>query len=196
MYQSLFLTNTRDHFNPIIASWQQVVKKIKYIVPPEVTRFGRRFKNDVKENLFEIGPGKVTVEGVTITTIVATDSGIGFLIKCDGLVIFHGDHALWDRSIETTYQAEIEKVKNTRIDIAFLPLQPRHPNKEIIREGALWAVKTLIPKVVIPMHLFGQYEEGETFVKMVSEQKLKAQAVCMNKRGQAYLYKDGSLKEQ
>ena len=185
-----------DHFNPIIASWQQGVGKIKYIVSPEVAKSDPHFATDVKPNLIETYPdSKAIVEGVAITTIKATDSGIGFMIECDGLIVFHaGDHALWERNAEAAYQTEIRKLKGSKIDIAFLPLQPFHPNKEVIREGAVWAVKELSPNTVVPMHLFGQYAEGDLFVETIREQKLSSQGVCMSKRGQAYLYKDGSLK--
>jgi L-ascorbate metabolism protein UlaG (beta-lactamase superfamily) len=187
-----------DHFNPAIASWQQGVGKIKYIVSPEVAKNDPNFADKVKTNLIEADAGpKVIVEGVAITTIKATDSGVGFMIECDGLTVFHaGDHALWGRDAETAYQTEIIKLKGAKIDIAFLPLQPFHPNKEVIREGAVWAVKELTPNTVVPMHLFGQYAEGYLFVETIREQKLSSQGVCMSKRGQAYQYTNGSLKEK
>ena len=193
-----------DHCKPGITSLQKIIKNIKYIVPTneligEADYFASSFKNQVaKENLIEISTEKaVTASGATISAIKASDSGVGFLVEVDGLVIFHaGDHALWSKDIEESYQEEIKKVKGANIDIAFLPLQPNHPNKEIIRQGALWAVKELAPKVVTPIHLFENYAEGETFVKLIREQKLNSQPFLMKDRKKTYLYQDGKITEK
>ncbi|MFH1231336.1 MAG: MBL fold metallo-hydrolase [Planctomycetota bacterium] len=196
----------QDHFDSNISTWQKDISKIKYIVPPGVANFNNYgnsppFKDAVnKKNLVVLEPNKeLKIEGINILTIRATDSGVGFLVEVDGLVIFHaGDHALWDKKIEKTYQAEIKKVKDTKktIDIAFLPLQPNHPNRETIREGALWATKELAPRVVVPIHLSGKYEEGETFVESVQNQKLNSQPVLMKDKKKIYLYQDGKIKEE
>jgi len=184
-----------DHFNPVISSWRNIVRSIKYIVPPIVCRTHPAFAAEIGDRLVEISPGsELSREDFSVFTIVATDSGVGFLVKVDGITMFHaGDHALWGEGIEREYQNGIRRVvaalSGTKLDLAFLPLGPRSPNKAIVREGALWATKELAPKVVFPMHSFGDYTEGETFAKLVQDQT-SSQAVSMKERGTSFSYGD------
>ncbi|MFH1227239.1 MAG: MBL fold metallo-hydrolase [Planctomycetota bacterium] len=189
-----------DHFNPKIASWQRKIKEIRYIAPPCVFDCAPGLKNKPKENLIEIDADKeiTTTDGVSISTIRATDAGVSFLVKVDGLVIFHaGDHALWAKQIEPDYQNELKRLKGAKIDIAFLPSAGQPDGTQtVVREGALWAVKELAPKVVIPIHLSSDLAEGAALAKIINEQKSGTQSVFLEEnRGKLYIYENGTIKE-
>lgn len=80
----------------------------------------------------ETGPGHVfmrpgedkEIDGLNVLTIKATDEGLGFLVKTDGLEIFHGgNHALWAApDFEESFKAEIDKLARPGkpLDVLFL----------------------------------------------------------------------------
>jgi L-ascorbate metabolism protein UlaG (beta-lactamase superfamily) len=166
--------------------------------PAEVADCDPDFKKATGENLVVIAPGEEKkVGGAAITAFQATDSGVGVVVKVDGLTILHaGDHALWDESLNKVYESALSAFAKMETDIAFIPLQPNHPNKTTIRNGALWAVGTLAPKVAFVMHLFGKYAEGEAFVKEAEKRKLASQVICPTQRGQCFLFEGGKAKEK
>ena len=85
-----------------------------------------------------------------IWTIKSTDEGVGFLVKVDGLVVFHGgDHAYWGGSIDS-FSREIDylaKVED-KIDIVFLALATGTGQRsESITRGIFYAIEKLRQKV-------------------------------------------------
>jgi L-ascorbate metabolism protein UlaG (beta-lactamase superfamily) len=187
-----------DHFSPVVTSWQDKIKKISYIVDASLLQgFQASSSGGAETVIGKAGTTYTTDDGVAATFIQSTDEGLGFLVEVDGVVIFHaGDTALWGKGAEALYQEQIGNCKGKKIDIAFLPLQPKHGNRQGILDGAIWAVKELLPKVVFPMHSFGMYGDGRTFVNSLGEQKDTSQAMCAEKRGQSFLYGEGRLTER
>lgn len=214
----VFISHTHfDHFNPAIASWKQTVKKITYVISEVKGKYNKEFKEQVKDNLIELkyndktihhGVVVVGTEGVVwrgsvpripyhvaeIRTIEATDDGVGFVVKVDGLTIFHsGDHALWGSGSKNLFEKGIEEVAKETTDIAFLPIAGGRKEVEAADAGAKFAIEKIKPKVAIPMH--APYEEVGKFVKKTKiNEKVKSSVVAL-KKGKACFYKDGKLEE-
>ena len=105
-----------------------------------------------------------------IHSFLSNDEGVAFLITVEGLKIyFGGDLANWDWDELTTeehrflvdYFAEVlTKLKQWPIDIAFSNTDPRLPNWS----GADQFIKTIKPKLFVPMHTFGNTESIAAFL--------------------------------
>lgn len=102
--------------------------------------------------------------GVRVQALRSTDMGVAFYIECeDRHIYFAGDHNLWlwredanfDRSQIDRFYEEIEKLRGKRIDIAFLPLDPRL-GEEYWRGFDAFA-RLLEPKFILPMHMVDDY---------------------------------------
>jgi len=102
-----------DHFDPVIFGWREAVPDIAYY-------FGWKAADDLSYH-YLVGPRSELISGgLEIATINSHHSGVpevAWLIKVDGLVIYHnGDCRPDDPSAENDFL----KTKTDAIDLAFL----------------------------------------------------------------------------
>lgn len=138
----------RDHFDPVIFDWRETIPNVKYVLgcgaegaPPHEF----------------LGPRVTrTIDGMRVTTIESNDTGVGFVVEVDGLVLFHaGDHANRHRDFSGPYRAEIDYLagRGIRPDVAFLPVSGCGFGDQIaVAMGVEYALETLKPVTFIPMH--------------------------------------------
>ena len=156
-----------DHFNPDILSWPARFPKIHYFI-----------SNDVKIQphpaLTLMGPDqKAMGTDLRVDTIGSTDEGVAFLVKVDGVSIFHagdlnwwtwGDQDTMEEYLEMTasFLAEMNKLEGKHFDLAFVVLDPRLDD----RYG--WGMEAFLKNVdcdhVVPMHLWEKYETIDRFI--------------------------------
>ena len=148
--------NHDDHFNPVVFEWQKTIPNIKYIL-----------SNDISEipNAIMIGPNDtVEQENLVVKTYRSTDEGVAFLVQIDGLAIYHaGDLNWWhwegeldtyNMKMADDYKKQIDLLADERIDLAFVPLDPRQERQYD------WGIKYLLERndvpYVVPMHFWNQ----------------------------------------
>jgi ankyrin repeat protein/L-ascorbate metabolism protein UlaG (beta-lactamase superfamily) len=178
-----------DHFSPEVFAWKNTVKNITYILgfKPE----------DAPEAVFLNPRERKTVDGMEITTIASTDAGVGFLVKVDGLTIFHaGDHACREKQLTDAYTSEIDYLaaENAVVDIALLPIMGcgfRDP--EAVKAGIDYALEKLRPKTMLPMHATGYEYKMEEFVREARKKKSKVRFDFAEIRGDCLFYEAGKL---
>ena len=144
-----------DHFNDSIFTLKSGNRNPKFILgwkpvkPPTIS------------NLTILSPGdSVVTDGVSVFTHAATDDGSAFLVKVDGVVIYHaGDHALWAEELLPQFTKELNAIKNKagEIDIAFIPAARGIFTKcavdGTIEKGVRLSSSILQPKVVALQHI-------------------------------------------
>ena len=148
--------NHDDHFNPVIFEWQKTIPNIRYIL-----------SNDIPEipNATMIGPDDtVEQEDLVVKTYRSTDEGVAFLVQIDGLAIYHagdlnwwhweGEPETYNIKMADDYKKQIDLLAGERIDLAFVPLDPRQERQYD------WGVKYLLERsnvpYVVPMHFWNQ----------------------------------------
>lgn len=149
MNVTVFASHTHaDHFSQVIFDWKDKVKNINYVMG---------FDQDVKVAYTYIPARETkTIGTVKITPVTSNDSGQGFYVEVDGVKIFHpGDHTNISRDMCPNYTGDVkfltEKYKNT--DIAFYPVTGcRFQDKVALNMGTEFALKTMHPKIALPMH--------------------------------------------
>lgn len=116
-------------------------------------------------------------EFAEVRTILSTDIGVAFLVreKKTGKLIYHAGDLnwwTWEGETEQEYQAMKEKFCSSmadirkqitdcasaepgRIDLAFLPLDPRQKEKYAL--GFDYFMRNIPVKYAFPMHAFGDY---------------------------------------
>lgn len=102
----------------------------------------------------------------TLRTLLSTDEGVAFLLRCPEGCIYHaGDLNDWvwaeesdeyNRQMTGSYRHEIDLIQGEKIDIAFVPLDPRQ-EKDTDR-GMLYFLQKTEPIQVFPMHFWEQPE--------------------------------------
>ncbi len=153
-----------DHFNPMIFKWKETVAKIHYIVSSDVRR--------APDALIVSAGQEYALEDVSIKTLRSTDAGVAFLIQADGLTIYHagdlnwwhweGEDPQWNADMARDYQKEINLLAGEKIDIAFVPVDPRLDNS--LLWGLTYFMDAAGARVVFPMHYGGA---GSTAAKAI-----------------------------
>lgn len=148
--------NHDDHFNPVVFDWQKKIPNIRYVLSNDIP---------TTPNAIMIGPNEtIRQENFIVTTYKSTDEGVAFLIKIDGLTIYHaGDLNWWhwegepedyNQQMAVDFKEQIDMLSNEHVDLAFVPLDPRQEQQYD------WGMKYLLEHVdadnVIPMHFWGQ----------------------------------------
>lgn len=177
-----------DHFNPIIFLWKEINPNIKYILSNDIER-----NDEFPEAIYMSEGENVEVDGIEIKAYGSTDIGISFLVKVDGISIFHaGDLNWWhwkedsdeeNSAMEKAFKKEVEKLSNEKIDIAFFPVDNRL--EEYYYLGGEYFIAKVEPKLFIPMHFGDKLEITKSFKEKIDN--CSSDIVEIHERGQEIL---------
>ncbi|MBX4261458.1 MBL fold metallo-hydrolase [Clostridium estertheticum] len=179
-----------DHYNPKILEWEKYNDNIQYILSDDI----KTDKDKSNYNFMGEGDEKV-FQDVYVKAYGSTDIGISFLVKVDGLTIFHaGDLNWWhwkedsldeQTLAESLFKAHIEKIKEEKpIDIAFFPVDPRLEKFYYI--GGEYFAKNIQPGLLIPMHFGDDVDITRHFASRMN--KINIKAALINYPGQEIIY--------
>lgn len=186
----IFVTHEHaDHYSRTIFDWKKSVRDITYI-------FG--WQAGTGPNYVCIEPReRKKVDDIEILTIASTDAGVGFLIKVDGVVIFHaGDHAHWGGSMdpftkEIDYLAKSEK----EFDIVFLAITTgMGQRRKSITNGVFYGIEKLLPKVMFPMHAGGKEHLYKEFAQEAAKKEFKTSVHYPENKGDRFFYQNSRIK--
>jgi len=163
-----------DHFNPEILKWKNLNLNIKYFLSNDINI------EENNPNCYHIGEDDEITEGdIYVKAYGSTDIGISFLVKVDGVTIFHaGDLNWWhwkedskeeQTLAENSFKTIIEKMKEHKneIDIAFFPVDPRL--EEFYFIGGKYFAEELNPKLLVPMHFADSFYITEAFKELMDK---------------------------
>ena len=172
----------QDHFD------KDLLKKIRkmgsaIIAPPSV-------KKEIKKGVvWDLGPGQhmdISTSGVHIWSTPAynvkrfrpngepfhpKDLGVGFLIRIDGVKIYHAG--------DTDFIPEMEQLEEADVDVALLPIGDTY-TMDIA--DATEAAKAIESKIVIPMHV----KDADPEVFKTEVESKTASKVVILKPGEEY----------
>lgn len=164
----------RDHFGFDTLSWMEKYHNIYYIFAKEIKKkLGnsalKRMGIDerVKERITYVKPGEQwDIGDAHVETLRSTDSGVAFLVTIFGKTIYHaGDLNWWKWKEETaefnvfqekTYKEQIDLLKDKKIDLAFVVLDPRQ--EEDMYLGIDYFMENAQADHILPMHVWKRYE--------------------------------------
>lgn len=181
-----------DHYDSKIFGWSKSIKNIQYVT-------GFKPKNISTIKYAYVGPREEKViNGVEVNTIKSTDSGVAFLVKADGIKIYHsGDHANKKEVVHGEYHKEIDYLANIEpeIDIAFVLAGSACGGgyTSCVLQGDFYAIKKLSPKVVFPMHSGGREYIYKKFASDALNENINASIHTAEFRGDRYHYTNGKI---
>ena len=182
-----------DHFNPEIFELIKIYPDIRYVLSYDIPlkRHLKKYENqgiDLAKNILITKKNIETMlklpngKDLKISTFRSTDEGVAFLLEYDNKVYYHaGDLNCWywkDRNnMIQLYIREIQKMDNLKIDVAFVPLDPRL--EETAYEGLEIFMEHTNPQIVFPMHCWGKYDIISSFL---NKEKIR----MINNEGQIF----------
>jgi L-ascorbate metabolism protein UlaG (beta-lactamase superfamily) len=180
-----------DHFDQTILDWEKEHDRITYIFGWDNQGGARRISVDKPRAEWKLS-------GMEIFTIGHDFDGIpeaAFLIKVDGLVLFHsGDHGSVGASINPVFKDNIDYLaqRTKKVDIAFIS-QFGSRAREAINVGDLYTINTLKPNTTFPMHAGGGEDRYKKFAAAAAKKKAPTQVVCAEARGDLFFYGNGVI---
>lgn len=179
-----------DHYHPAIFEWKDRIGDITYFL-------GLQPQDSVPA--YEYMPERLekTRGDIKLTTIHSTDAGIGLVVEVDGLTIFHaGDHANGRIGLMDEFTDEIDFLsgRGIRPDICFMGILGCSLGRpDEVKEGVEYTLKTLKPKVFIPMHAGAQGQLYHEFIDECRDRFSSVQMVAPDNRGDHFVYKNGRI---
>jgi len=141
-----------DHYNRDILNWGGVIPKLRLVLSDDIP---------AAPGALMLGPGeKAQQPDFTVETLASNDEGVAFVVDIDGLCIYHaGDLNWWhwegepddyNAGMAESYKSQIDLLRGRRIDLAFVPVDPR------LEEQYAWGINYLMQTAdvrrVVPMH--------------------------------------------
>ncbi len=189
---SVFISHEhQDHYMPSVFDWKDKIEKINYysgFEPKDMT--GYKF----------LRPQKTwKLDGMEITTIESTDTGVAFLVKVDGLVIYHsGDHANMKRDMSGKFKPTTDYLISLGLtpDFYFAPVSGcNFRDKVSLKQGVYYTIKNMKPKIVFPMHGGADSSNYIEFIKAAEKDGIKAPFHYALSEGDWFFYKNGKMKD-
>ncbi len=187
-----------DHFHPKIFSYGEKYAGTQYILADEVPVI-REERAVHPSRIHRMAPDTRLVIGgeenpVQICTLRSTDLGVAYLFENQGQTFYHaGDLHWWywegepeadNQAMTQRFQAEVEKLKNIKIDVAFLPLDPRQEKNYAL--GLDYYVMHVEMKVIFPMHFWEQYDIIPKLKREACAKTYQEKIMTITKKGECY----------
>jgi L-ascorbate metabolism protein UlaG (beta-lactamase superfamily) len=176
-----------DHYNSATLDWEKDIRKIRYF-------FG--WQMEEKSNYYSMPAprAQLKLDDMEIYTVNSHHSDVpevAYLIKIDGLVIYHGGD----------YQGRMEPDGESKVvgDMAYL--KPKAASPDLFFIGAwtgdpyIKSIEALEPKVIFSMHYGGKEEKYKQFASDLKDLGFKQPVMCPDKSGDKFVYKDGKIEK-
>lgn len=175
-----------DHYDKIIWDWKKTVKRITYVLGWEPAM--------PQEKYVHIQPWETGHVGdIEVTTLPSTDSGESFLIRLDGLVIYHsGDNAMWMQSYRPFYMKQIDwlAARAGYVDLLFINYRLGNDRPQL-EEGLWTTADKLGARYIFPSHMLGADEQIQTLLKDAPSDRDRARIIDKETRGEKFIYRGG-----
>lgn len=162
-----------DHYNRNIWQLRKNHPEVHYIVSKDVPlSAAQRIKLGLgepeDERIVTVKADEVyhLPKQITVKTLRSTDEGVAFLVSYGDQTVFHaGDLNLWtweeesapyNKDMTQRFMAEMEKLREVPLDLAFFPLDPRQ-GPDCGKGLAIFNRMTAV-KVLFPMHFWKKYD--------------------------------------
>jgi L-ascorbate metabolism protein UlaG (beta-lactamase superfamily) len=183
---SVFVTHGHvDHYDEVIFSWEKEIKNISYI-------FGWKAKDDPRYRYLEGPRAETKLDDMEIYTVNSDHSHVpevAYLVKVDGLVIYHGGD----------YQGRMGRnaPSNVKDDMEYLKTKADAPDLFFIGawtgEPYMQSIESLDPEVVFPMHDRKREEKYKQFALDLKELGVVCPVICPEKRGDRFVFRNGKI---
>lgn len=141
-----------DHFQPAVFDWAAALPSVTYVLSDDVP---------ARPGCHTMGPGQtLELPGMTVSTLRSTDQGVAFVVRCEGLALYHGGDLHWwhwngepeadNAAMGRAYRAEIDRLAGLHLDAAFVPVDGRQEDAAFL--GIDYFARTVDCPRLVPIH--------------------------------------------
>ncbi|WP_295745583.1 MBL fold metallo-hydrolase [uncultured Oscillibacter sp.] len=187
-----------DHFDPKIFALDGGPRDVRFVLGHDIKLSIRNLERwgvspGTAEKCHILRGGQTcTLPQATVEALSSTDEGEAFLVKADGLTLFHagdlnwwhweGEDKAWNNNMAANFQRYTEPLRGRRIDLAMLPLDPRLGEDGF--RGPRHFLETADICHFLPMHQWGDFGFTEKFLARCPE--FRPQTVPVTEEGQGF----------
>lgn len=158
-----------DHFSKIIFDIATKHNNVTYVLSYDVVKKIKKnailSKMTEQLNIIRVqAHEKYKIDDIVVETLKSTDEGVAFIVSEKDSTIYHagdlnwwhwdGEPKSWNRNMEVNFKREIDSMRGRKIDIAFVPLDPRQ--EEAYYMGMDYFIKNVGANEIYPMHFWGE----------------------------------------
>lgn len=158
-----------DHFSKIIFDIATKHDNVTYILSYDVVKKIKKnailSKMTEQLNIIRVqAHEKYKIDDIVVETLKSTDEGVAFIVSEKDGTIYHagdlnwwhweGEPKSWNRNMEVNFKREIDSMRGRKIDIAFIPLDPRQEDAYYL--GMNYFIKNVGANEIYPMHFWGE----------------------------------------
>lgn len=181
-----------DHFQNGIFELRDRFRDIHFILSSDI-------QAEENEDTVFIRPNEEKlIRRCRIRTLRSTDEGVAFFIHYKGKNIYHagdlnwwhweGEPKAYNTAMRRAYQGEINKLQKEKIDVAFIPVDPR------LGEQYYWGIdcfmKRIDTKKAFPMHFWDNYEIFDRLALEKDAAQYIDRIVRIEREGQSFLLEE------
>lgn len=190
----------QDHYDMDILRFIERYPNLKYILSKDIRISPNFLKKhginpEVRKKVLFTSPGNnYELDTLKIVTYRSTDAGVAYLVKINGVTIYHaGDLNDWryegagdlvNNVVRSNFRAQISKIAKENVNIAFLPLDPRL--EEHMADGFLYFMEHVDCEIVFPMHLWQNYGAITATKKKISNRMMCDKIVMISHENQEF----------
>ena len=178
-----------DHYGKDIFRLRDIFQQIRFILSDDIPA-------QEEEDVIFVRPNEHReILGLDITTLRSNDEGVAFLVKYKNRTIYHaGDLNWWhcegepeeyNTKMRRSYQSEINKLQKEKIDVAFVPVDPR------LGEQYCWGLDCFMKRTetarVFPMHFWETYDIFDRLLLEKCTEDYQDKIVRIDREGQSFL---------
>ena len=189
----------QDHYQRKIFEFQEKMPHTCYILSKDIKRDALKHGGQEEKIWFVKPEEELDVNGCRIQTLRSTDEGVAFLIRYQGVSLYHaGDLNAWYweeegddyvNMMRRNYEREIQKIDGETIDAAFVPVDPRLEGQ--YAEGLDFFMCHTQTKYVFPMHFWNDYGIFERLKKETNTVEYRDRIMEIRKPGQDFEIREG-----
>lgn len=181
-----------DHYGKTVFRLRESFERIRFVLSADVPA-------QDEEDIQFIRPNEQTEAlGLQVSTLRSNDEGVAFLIKYRDRTFYHsgdlnwwhweGEPEAYNTGMRRSYQSEINKLQKEKIDVAFVPVDPR------LGEQYCWGLDCFMKRTntlkVFPMHFWGMYDIFDRLFLEKCTEDYRDRIVRIEQEGQSSLLEE------
>lgn len=184
-----------DHFVKEIFDWAETDQNITYILSSDIRKSVKKMiaEKDLEEKItFLMANKEVQLDDMNVKTLRSTDAGVAFLVECEGKTIYHagdlnwwhweGETAEYNEQMKNMYLKEMQKLKSEKLDLAFVPVDPR------LEAQYYWGLDAFMKyadaKSVFPMHCWDDYSVCDKLMNQPETENYRDKIYKISREGE------------
>ncbi len=191
----------QDHFSMQVFGFAQKYTNIKYVFSNDI-RISEKYleqngySKELKDKIIRVGKrDEKLIDGVKVETLKSNDAGVAFIVTAEDKCIYHagdlnwwqweGEEESYNASLEFKYTMEIDKLKDRKIDVAFVPLDSRLNTS--FYKGIDYFARTTKAELIFPMHMWRKYEIIEKLKRSEITKSYRQRIITIEKENESWV---------